>query len=148
MASAEVSSSVHIASTPAKVWAYVSDWRRQGEWIPLTSVQPLDGPADRVGARVSAFTGVGPVGFTDPMTVTAWEPPNRLEIRHTGRVVRGEATVLVEPAGTGTRLTWQERIDIPGGAAGALGFRLTRPVTQRLLDWSLHRLRTRVEASA
>ena len=148
MASAEVSSSVHIASTPAKVWAYVSDWRRQHEWIPLTSVEPLDGEGDRVGARVSAVTGLGPVGFTDPITVTAWEPPHRLEIRHTGRVVRGEATVLVEPAGTGTRLTWQERLDIPGGAVGAAGFRLTRPITQRLLDWSLHRLTKRVESGA
>ena len=39
-------------------------------------------------------TGMGPVGFHDPMTVTGWKPPTasdpgRCTVRKTGRVVLG-----------------------------------------------------------
>ena len=146
-ARAEVSSSVLIRAAPTDVWAYLTSWRRQGEWIPLTDVVPLDGAGDRVGARVVARTGVGRIGFDDPMTVTDWEPPRHLGVRHTGRVVRGEATALVEPVGTATRLTWSERLEVPGGRLGALGWRLARPLTQRVFDATLHRLRRRLETA-
>jgi carbon monoxide dehydrogenase subunit G len=142
---ARLTSSVLVARPPAAVWDYLVDWRRQGEWMPLTAVAPLDDEGHRVGGRLSARTGLGRLGFTDPMTITTWDPPYRLGLRHTGRVVRGEGTALVEAAGTGTRLTWEELIDVPGGAAGALAWRVARPLTQRVLDWTLDRLRRRLE---
>ena len=83
---------------PARVvWDYVTDWPRQGEWIPLTRVEaiPPGAPARAVGERIRAWTGVGPVGFWDTMTITAWQQEGdgsaRCEVLHTGRVVRGEA---------------------------------------------------------
>ena len=38
-----------------------------------------------------AVTAIGPVGFTDTMEIVEWDPPHRCVVRHTGRVVRGEA---------------------------------------------------------
>ena len=35
------------------VWDYVTDWPRQGEWIPMTRVEALDA-ADRVGGHIRA----------------------------------------------------------------------------------------------
>jgi carbon monoxide dehydrogenase subunit G len=146
MTRVRLASSVLIARPVADVWEYLVDWRRQREWIWLTTVVPLDDDAHRVGGRVRARTGLGPLGFTDPITVTTWDPPRRLDLLHTGRVVRGEATTLVEPAGTATRVSWEERIDVPGGVLGALAWRPGRPAAQRALDWTLHRLRRRLEA--
>ena len=147
MTRVRLTSSVLVARPPAAVWDYLVDWRRQSEWIALTDVVPIDDDAHRVGGRLSARTGFGRLGFTDPMTITAWDPPYRLGLRHTGRVVRGEATALVEPAGTSTRIGWEELIDVPGGAVGALAWRAVRPVSQRVLDWTLDRLRRRLETA-
>jgi carbon monoxide dehydrogenase subunit G len=121
MTRVRLTSSVLVARPPAAVWDYLVDWRRQSEWIALTDVVPIDDDAHRVGGRLSARTGFGRLGFTDPMTITAWDPPYRLGLRHTGRVVRGEATALVEPAGTNTKVGWEELIDVPGGAVGSAG---------------------------
>ena len=61
---------------PADVaWAYVTDWPRQGEWVPHTRVEHVDPahPAVGVGGRLRAWSGLGPVGFWDTMTITSWE---------------------------------------------------------------------------
>jgi carbon monoxide dehydrogenase subunit G len=145
MTRVELSSRVRVAGPPAEVWAYLSDWARQGEWIPLTSVEPLDGDGRRAGARIRARTGVGRLSFLDPMTVTGWQPPHRIEVRHDGRLVCGEARVSVETSGNATEVTWTEVLLVPGGRAGLAAWRLGRPVFQRLLSWSLHRLRDRLQ---
>jgi carbon monoxide dehydrogenase subunit G len=145
MTRVELSCRVQVAAPPAEVWDYLSDWARQGEWIPLTRVEPLDGDGRRTGARIRAWTGVGRLGFFDPMTVTGWQPPHRMEVRHDGRVVRGEARVSVDPSGDATEVTWTEVLLVPGGRAGLAAWRLGRPVFQALLSWSLHRLRDRME---
>lgn len=136
---AEVSESVHIAADPETVFAAVVDWRRQGEWIPLTRVRVLAGEPG-LGQRVVASTGVGPVGFDDPMTVTWWDPPHRCEVLHTGRVVRGSGTFVVEPAPGGSRFTWQERVLVPGGPLAALVWSVGRPVSRACLAWAQRRL--------
>jgi uncharacterized protein YndB with AHSA1/START domain len=75
----EVIAQVRVRATPEKVWAVAMDWSRQGEWIPATQVRGGTG----VGARVVARTAVGPVGFTDTMVITEWDPPRRCVVRHT-----------------------------------------------------------------
>jgi uncharacterized protein YndB with AHSA1/START domain len=42
----EHSSDVRIAASRERVWELVTDWERQGEWIPLTRVwRPVALPA-------------------------------------------------------------------------------------------------------
>jgi hypothetical protein len=63
-----------------------------------------------------ARSGVGPLGFDDPMEITVWRPPRdgspgmcRLEKR--GRVVLGWAELEVRPGPGGrTRVLWREEI--------------------------------------
>ncbi len=131
-------------SAPARVvWEYVTDWRRQGEWIPLTHVELLPRePGDRargVGGRFRAWSGLGPVGFWDSITVTVWdEEPDgsgRCEIMHTGSVVHGDAEFRVVAEGPDAcRVLLWERLDVPGGRVGALLWRLVAPVLGPLLD--------------
>jgi hypothetical protein len=67
-----------------------------------------------------ARTGLGPLGFDDPMEVTAWQPPTdrapgRCEVRKHGRVVLGTATFEVEPLGPHRcAVTWTEQVEVTG----------------------------------
>ena len=136
---------VAVAAPPEKVFRAVTDWDGQSEWMVLTTVS-ADGGPHRAGERLVAVTGVAGVGFRDPMEVTLWDPPHRADVRHLGRVVRGTGTFLVEPAPGGAWLVWAEDLDLPGGAAGRIGFRAVAPLFRAMLRRSLRRLARQVEA--
>lgn len=147
-----VRSQVHVAAPAHVVWDYVTDWPRQAEWIPLTRVEvvPRGGVADAVGGRIRAWTGIGPVGFWDTMTITAWEQqPDgsaRCEVMHTGKVVRGDAewSVVATGAETCTFILW-ERLDVPGGFVGGLLWRLGGWTMRRGVDAALRKMARRAE---
>jgi uncharacterized protein YndB with AHSA1/START domain len=141
---------IAIAAPPEVVWQAVADWERQSEWVALTTVtvEP-GGPENRgrgVGERLTAVTRLGPIGVTDRMQVTRWEPPRRVDVVHLGRVVRGTGTFLVEPAPGGAWFTWAEELDVPFGWLGRAGAWLLRPAGQLLLRRSLRTLAHRLEA--
>jgi Polyketide cyclase / dehydrase and lipid transport len=139
---------------PAAVtWDYVTDWPRQGEWVPHTRVEHADpgDPAAGVGGRLRAWSGLGPVGFWDTMTITTWERRpdggGRCEVLHTGKVVRGEGEFEVVAEGAHrSRFLWSEVAVVPFGSVGAMGFRAARPVVERMIDRGLATLKERVEA--
>lgn len=159
MTRAMVRAEVRVAAPADLVWDYVTDWPRQGEWMPLTHVELLPAWAGdrsrRVGGRFRAWTGVGPVGFWDPITLSTWEEgpdgSRRCEIIHTGRVVRGDAEISVLPVGPDACIVrlW-ERLEVPGGPLGALLWRIVSPVARPAADRGaalvLERMARRVEA--
>lgn len=147
-----VRSEVRVAAAAEEVWSFVTDWARQGEWIPLTRVEavPAGSRPRAVGGRIRAWTGLGPVGFWDTMTITAWEErpggSARCEVLHTGRVVRGDAAFSVEPLGpSACRFVWWEQVAVPGGPVGALVWKVVRPAVRRGVDAALRRAARRVE---
>ncbi len=90
------------------------------------------------------------VGFWDPMTITGWERTEdgggRCEVLHLGAVVRGEGEFVVLARGEhDSRFVWAEMVVLPFGPLGALGWRLVRPVVERLIDRGLRTMRDRVE---
>lgn len=107
------------APAPA-VWATLVHWPNHGRWVPLTRVRVTSPAAQGVGATFVGRTGVGPVGFDDPMQVTAWRPPTDTEpglceITKTGRVVLGDAWFTVTPTGPGRcEVTWSETVEVAG----------------------------------
>lgn len=128
------------------VWAALVDWPRHGDWAPLTAVRTITARPDGVGAGFVARTGVGPIGFDDPMTVVQWQQPDgdepgdrggRCEVVKQGRVVHGRAwfTVTALP-GRRARVVWDEDVTVSPrtitrfagpvlSAAGRLGFAAT-----------------------
>jgi hypothetical protein len=67
-------------------------------------------------------------------------------VLHRGAVVRGEGEFTVLARGRGaSRFLWAEVVVLPFGRAGALGWRLARPVIERVLDRALETMRERVE---
>jgi hypothetical protein len=80
--------------------------------MPLTTMR-LDAETPRPGWGFAARSALGPVGFTDPMLVTAWEPPGerdggRFRVVKTGRVLGGRVDVRVAPRPTGSRIEWRQ----------------------------------------
>jgi len=130
-----ITSRIVLPVPPEQAWQAVVDWPRQDQWMLATRVRGGHGP----GAQVVARTGIGPVGFTDTMVITHWEPPRRCVVEHTGRLVRGAGVFEVVPAGAGSELRWTERLELPFAAAGRWGWRLVRPLAQRGMDLSLRR---------
>lgn len=95
--------------TPDEAWSRVTSWERHGQFVPLTRIDLTAGGFD-------AFTGVGPIGFHDPMEVVEWREPSFCRLEKRGRVVTGWAELSVDPLGsTGlTRVTWREDIHVVG----------------------------------
>ncbi|GAA2702216.1 SRPBCC family protein [Actinoplanes palleronii] len=107
-----------VRAPAATVWAVLVDWPRHGDWAPLTSVRVTSADATGVGAAFVARTGIGPLAFDDPMTVTRWHPPSgdepgRCEIVKRGRVVLGTAWFSVVPLpGDRCRVDWGEDVTV------------------------------------
>lgn len=146
---AHVALGVVVDAPPEALWAAVTDWERQAEWMLGTQVRVVGGSAEGVGARLEAFTGVGRAGFVDTMVVTEWDPPRRATVLHTGRVVRGTGLfeVFALPGGR-SRFVWSEDLELPLGLVGRLGFPLVRPAFLAGVRASLARLAAAVEAEA
>ncbi len=123
-----------VGAPPERVFGLLTDWPRHREWMVLTSAR-LAGEG-----RVEAFTGVGPFSFLDTMTITRWEPPRLVRVRHTGRLVRGEGVFRVEPHQGGSRVIWAERLELPFGPLGRALWPLARPIAGALARHSLRRL--------
>lgn len=137
----EIALTVDVAAPADQVWAAVTDWPGQGEWMLGTSVRGTELEGRGVGGGIEAFTGVGRLGFLDTMTITRWEPPYRCEVLHHGRVVRGSAVFEVVPTGESScRFVWAEWLTPPLGLLGILGFTLVRPFAVIGVRWSLARL--------
>ena len=129
-----------------RLWAVLVDWTRQGEWIPLTSVRTVLGDGRGVGSRIEAWTGVGRIGFTDPMVITHWDAPRLCEVLHLGPVVRGEGGFEVTAiSAESARVKWWESFELPLGRIGRTAWRLTGPLWRAALDRSLARLRRLAE---
>jgi hypothetical protein len=140
----ELTETVDVDAPPERVWAALIDWVRQGEWMLATHVTTLGGTAQEVGGRLAARTGV-PVpggrrlGVLDTMLITRWEPPRRVDVRHTGRVVRGTGVFEVRPRGELSTFVWTEVLDLPLGALGRLGWPVVRPAMRAGVRLSLRR---------
>lgn len=119
-----------VAAPRDHVWALLTDWRRQPEWmLDARDVEILTPQATGDGVTIRCPTRI--VGFTvdDIMRVTAWQPPHRLEVVHLGRLIKGTGAFELDDLGDRTtRVVWWERIDPPLGRLGALGARIVARV--------------------
>ncbi|HEX2075455.1 MAG TPA: SRPBCC family protein [Geodermatophilus sp.] len=127
----ELVESVDIDAPPERVWAALTDWTRQGEWMLFTDVVTVGGDARGVGGRLAARTGVPVrgrrIGVLDTMVVTEWDPPRRVVVQHTGRIVRGPGIFEIVPRDGCATFVWTERLYLPFGLLGMLGWPLVRP---------------------
>ena len=149
----ELTVPVDVEAPAEAVWRAVTDWEGQGEWMLGTRVHVTSGGDGREpGARLTAVTGIGPVGFTDTMEIVEWNDPGgggprRCVVRHTGKVVRGDGVFeVIEVAPARSRVVWSELLDLPLGPLGRFGWRLVRPAFRAGVAHSLRRMARLCEA--
>jgi hypothetical protein len=73
------------------------------------------------------------------MVITAWDPPRRAVVQHTGRIVRGPGTFEVTPRFAGATVIWTEQLWLPFGLLGQLGWPLVKPAAVVGVRLSLRR---------
>lgn len=132
MALIEIVRDVHLS--PEAAWNRLTDWERHGDFVPLTTI----------GLTPSGFvarTGMGPVGFDDPMEIVSWEPPSFCRLEKRGRVVTGWAELRVTTHDELTRVIWREDIHVTGMPRLADGLTKTssRKLFGRVVDGLLAR---------
>lgn len=93
--------------TPSEAWARLTDWERHGDFVPLTRIALTPQGFD-------AFTGLGRIGFHDPMEIVESREPAFCRLEKRGRLVTGWAELEVEPHDIGCRVTWREDIQVRG----------------------------------
>ncbi|HEY3904759.1 MAG TPA: SRPBCC family protein [Streptosporangiaceae bacterium] len=134
-----VAAGVVVSADRDRVWRLATDWARQREWIWATKVDGGQG----VGAKVTGWTGLGPIGFTDPMVITEWVPPRRCTVAHQGKFVRGTGVFEVLPRVRDgeAEFRWTEIIELPLPPliAKPLAIAVIGPVARMGLGSSLRR---------
>jgi uncharacterized protein YndB with AHSA1/START domain len=130
--------SVDVAAPVERVWERLTDWPQHGRWIPLTTVRVTSARPDGVGATFLARTGIGPIGFDDPMEIVEWTAPadgrpGFCKVRKHGRVILGWASCEVASRPGGSTVSWTEDVEVAPvrftrpidrliGAGGKIGF--------------------------
>jgi len=117
---------VRAPAPAARTWELLTDWPAHGRWVPLTAVRVLTPQGRGVGARFNSRTGLGPLGFDDPMEIVEWREraagrAGRVRLVKHGKVVLGGAEIEVEDTpGGGSVVRWTEDVQVAP-------VRLTRP---------------------
>jgi hypothetical protein len=111
--------------TPAESWRRLTAWDQHGHFVPLTRITVTPTGFD-------AFTGIGRLGFHDPMEIVRWDDESFCRLEKRGRVVTGWAELQVEPIPSGSRVTWREDIHVRGTPRLADG--LTRASSRALFS--------------
>ncbi len=130
---------VDVPAEPEVVFDAMTDWSAQHEWMLGTTVEGRVNDGRGVGGTFAAFTGIGPVGFWDPMTITVWDRPWVVEVVHDGKVVRGLGEFRVERRGSGSRFVWREEVQPPLGRLGQVGWYVVKPLLAAGVALSLRR---------
>jgi carbon monoxide dehydrogenase subunit G len=156
---ARVEERVHIHRPVAHVWAVLTDWEAQPDWMQdARSVTVTSAARTGVGVTLVVPTDIAlGVVVTDEMEVTGWDEPGadgrgRIAVRHTGRVIRGHGAFEVAPTllpdgGQGTLFTWWEEVDAPLGRLGeAVAQYVAMPVVGVVFRRSLRALKQVAEA--
>ena len=114
MRSNHIAMSLVIKAPIENVWAALSDWESQGDWMLQTTVEVTSQIREGVGTSISAFTGIGKLGVMDHMVVTSWQPPHICDVLHTGKIIKGTGRFeLVVIDTETTRFDWSEEILAP-----------------------------------
>jgi len=131
-----------------EAWTALIDWERQADWmLDAGSVRVVTDVREGVGVRLAVRTRLfGIATFTEPMEVTGWDPPRRLDIRH-GSLIEGSGSWALEPVDGGTRFTWREDVRLAIPLVGELAAGVYRPVMRILMERAMRGLRANLIAT-
>lgn len=134
-----IETTVVAPAPPDVVWALVTDWERQGDWmLEARDFRVLSDRREGIGMEAEATISIAGITTRDRVRVIAWEPERWLGIAHRGWV-SGRGDVHLTPLGEGrTHVYWREELHPPWGILGAIGLGVLEPMIARIFRRDLH----------
>jgi hypothetical protein len=131
-----------------ETWRVVADIGLQVEWMREMKAVRVTTPGPvGVGTRGEATVRIFGIPVTDPVEVTAFEPPARYAIRHEGLFTGGGVITLEAGAdGSTTILRWEETLVPP--LLPELGALVQAPILRAIFQADLRHLRSLVETGS
>lgn len=141
---------VDAAAPRSTVWAVLTEWERQPEWmLDAKEVHVLTPERTGVGVTIRCPTNLFGLTVQDVMRVTRWEDEQVLEVTHLGKIITGTGAFELSDHAGGTRIHWWEEIDPPLGALGEWGAStFVLPIIRRIFTRSLRNLAALAEQEA
>jgi carbon monoxide dehydrogenase subunit G len=144
-----VERSITIAAPPVRVYDLVMDPARLEDWVTIHH-HLVDAPNGRLeeGSKLTQSLKLAGRRFTVRWTVVENDPCKRVvwegrgPVASQARVVYGFSS---DGDGTGTRFSYTNEYDLPGGPLGRMAGRAVARITQKELEGSLQRLKSLVE---
>jgi len=146
---ARVHVSVDIPAAQQAVWDDVSVLTSHVEW--MGDAEAIGFVTDRhegVGTAFDCVTRIGPIRVVDRMTVTEWDEPWRIGIRHDGHVTGHGQFTLAAIGAARTRFRWDESLVLPWWLGGRIAGPLAAYVLGRVWRANLRRLARRFTAAS
>jgi uncharacterized protein YndB with AHSA1/START domain len=109
----------YLEVSPDDVWEVLSDPYAYPRWV-VGSKETVEADPDwpRPGAEFRVKVGAGPLNYTDRTVCREVEPGRRIALHAGGGGVAGaDVDILLEPSGSGTVVTLEEK---PGGFSAPL----------------------------
>jgi hypothetical protein len=97
-----------------------------------------------IGTRMEVETRFGPLRTSDVMEFTAWDPPDRMAVRHQGLFTGFGEFHLTAAGDATTQVNWREQITFPWFFGGPLGAWMARPIFGWVWRRNLRRLQDRL----
>jgi carbon monoxide dehydrogenase subunit G len=143
----KVERTVQIAAPPERVYEVVMDPRSLEDWVTIHhSLEDAPPTQLKRGSKLTQTLKLAGRRFRVRWTVVENDPRKKVVWEGKGPV---GSTARVEyrfaPNGEGTRFSYMNEYDLPGGPLGRLAGRPVARVTARELDGSLRRLKLLVE---
>ena len=144
-----VERSVEVAAPPEELYDLVMDPHRLGEWVTIH--HHLEGsPPVRLerGSKLTQCLKLAGRRFKVRWTVVENDPERRVVWEGKGPVAsHARVEYGFAPNEGGTRFSYMNHFDLPGGPLGRLAGRTLKRVTVKELDGSLERLKKLVESN-
>ncbi len=116
-----------LTASPGKVFSIVSVPERWPQWMPSVK------RASSSGSKVHWIYGMGPAKVESNTVITEKRENRVFEFRQTdGWFKSAETRLEIEPTGTGSRVTWTVKYELPYSALGRIADRLQ--ATQQMQD--------------
>jgi carbon monoxide dehydrogenase subunit G len=143
----KVERTVEIAAPPERVYDVVMDPARLEDWVTIHHhlEDAPNGPL-RKGSKLTQCLRLAGKKFKVRWTVVENDPCVRVVWEGRGPVAsRALVVYALEGNGGGTKFSYLNEYDLPGGALGRIAGRAVSRVTQKEVEGSLQRLKSLVE---
>ena len=138
---------VELAASPKRVYDLVMDPDRLDEWVTIHDhLEGSPPPKLEQGSELTQCLKLAGRKFKVHWKVVENDPCERVVWEGKGPVASHARVIYeFEPKGDGTRFSYANEYDLPGGPLGRLAGRTVSRFTKKALDGSLQRLKSLVE---